>query len=229
MMHTITLIDAIRRNDVSLARRLLEDGADVNEDFSYGFGYYNVLNYAIEYYHIKILSYGAEMIELLLEYGADMYSAHYYGAPVTEYAAWRGDIDIISIFIKYGFDVNYRIERAMSLLNIAILVDAPYAIKPTSLTMIRMLLENGFNPNPTDASTPPLLCATARRDDVVIRLLLEWGATPCAHLIDHCRDHYPEIIQYADELDATRRKYIGRLMKRCGSFEVSLIDLILSY
>lgn len=76
--------------------------------------------------------------------------------------------------IKNFSDINYRDKNGMTFLSIA--------VQQQKLDVIKILLDNGANPNIEDNSgIPPLSYVFLRqtpKTDSVIKLLLEYGADP---------------------------------------------------
>ncbi len=201
----VSILNATFRGDIEEVRELLALGADINEQ-SLLFGY-TPLMYAINRQH-------TELVEFLLKHKVDTSIICYQGYNALFYAISGGKIDILLLLIKYGNTRLIGTPRGCTAVDVAVNAE------------LERLCNN--SPRYRGGIRPHSLLAYIYNINYdVIRLVIEWDVGPVGSR--YWADMFPEIIQYADELDATRRKYIGRLMEQCGMFEVSLIDLILSY
>ena len=87
-------------------------------------------------------------------------------------AAYQGDLEMVQVLLAYKVDVNSR-----SVSGSTPLITASYEVRPQTLHVIRLLLENGANPNVrNDLGGTPLHGASYHGDLEVVRLLLKYGA-----------------------------------------------------
>ena len=87
---TLALEKAARRNDKGIALLLLERGADVN-----GFGDGMALQLATEWGHL-------EMVEFLLDQGADVNSTRGYCGTALQEAAWQDNMTMVRLLLARG-------------------------------------------------------------------------------------------------------------------------------
>jgi len=88
-------------------------------------------------------------------------------------AANRGDLEMVQVLLGYKVDVNSRNEFSLP----PLLITAAYEAHPQTLHVVRLLLENGANPNiRADDGTTPLHAASYCGNLDVVRLLLKSGA-----------------------------------------------------
>jgi len=92
-----------------MIRFILEQGVDVN----YRCACCSVLHCAIR--HRK----NADLVQLLLEAGADVESSDGDGNTPLNFAARSGDIRIATLLLDYGADINARTERGYTPLYFA--------------------------------------------------------------------------------------------------------------
>jgi len=87
-------------------------------------------------------------------------------------AAYYGDLEMVQVLLGYKADVHSRNE-----LGSTPLIAASYRAHPQTLHVIRLLLEDGANPNVwAHDGTTPLHAASGSGSLEVVRLLLEYGA-----------------------------------------------------
>ncbi|GIC87410.1 uncharacterized protein Aud_003794 [Aspergillus udagawae] len=92
------------------------------------------------------------------------------GRTAVSWAAWRGDIDAVELFTKYGSDIKIPSKRQIAPIH--------YALESGSASVVQFLLNTGADPNhPSDEGLTPLhwLIATHDRPDLV-QLLVEYGS-----------------------------------------------------
>jgi ankyrin repeat protein len=84
-----------------------------------------------------------------------------------------GDLEMVQVLLDNDADVNSRNEYGSS----SLIVASNY-VGPQSLHIVRLLLDNGANPNVWTSirGTTPLHAASYRGNLEVVRLLLEYGA-----------------------------------------------------
>ena len=87
-------------------------------------------------------------------------------------AACRGDLEMVQVLLDYKADVDSR-----NGCDATPLVVASYKAHPQTLHVVRLLLENGANPNArSDFGTTPLYAASSRGNLELVCLLLKYGA-----------------------------------------------------
>lgn len=127
--------EAVRKNDVAEARRLIGLGADVNAEYEMP-----LLDGSYTTYPIFSIMEDADipMLQLLLEAGADVNQRNRYGeTPLIEceFASHR----LVQAFIAAGADVNARADDGCTALWAAAIQGAPESVK--------LLLEAGAHVN----------------------------------------------------------------------------------
>lgn len=144
--------EAIENDSVAKMRSLIKEGADVNKPILIGEEYdledydeISPLFYAIRKYA------SLEMIELLLEHGADLFACDLDGVSALDVAIKFKRKDVIQFCIDKGFDLN--VSRRKSGITPVML-----AACFSDLEMINLLIENGAELNTTDS------CGMAAKD-----------------------------------------------------------------
>ena len=94
------LFDAIKNNNFTEVKTLIEEGADVNVKTKDDYGL-TPLHYASSYGNAKI-------VKLLIEHGADVNARGEYGCTPLHDASNRGYTEIVNLLIKNGADVNHK-------------------------------------------------------------------------------------------------------------------------
>ncbi|MCD6035908.1 MAG: ankyrin repeat protein [Rickettsiales bacterium] len=107
------LLLAVHRNDVQTVRRLLEDGAEVNAES----GYYK-LGRPTKYWYlsedmVKPLQRAAQfdyldVMQLLIDYGADVNAQNSYGQTALHYAARYSKLNAFVFLVEHGANINIR-------------------------------------------------------------------------------------------------------------------------
>jgi ankyrin repeat protein len=90
------LFQAIDARDVSLARQLISQGADVNQHTSQGA---TPLHFSTRFGQIPLT-------QLLLEEGADVHATYQSTWTPLHLAAKGGHVDVAKLLFKYGANVN---------------------------------------------------------------------------------------------------------------------------
>ena len=142
-----------------------------------------------------------KIIELLLDYGANMYMEDFYsnGTNAIMMAIRAQRLDIIILFLKNGLDPNHVMWRGMTPLHAAALCGQHdivqyllasgafkdvrdvtgntalhFAVKGSRLTIVNLLLTIGFNPNTKNSFCETPIFMVRNLD--VMESLLRWGA-----------------------------------------------------
>jgi ankyrin repeat protein len=153
------LFDAIRRDDVSAVKSMLQAGADPNSRDASGS---SALMHAA-------LHAGPECMNVLLGAGADPALANPFGATALLWAA--GDFDKVRLLVEKGANVNGAAKSGRTPLIVA-------AAYPGNLETVRLLLAKGADPKHVDLSGEgPLGGAASARDPALLALLLRHGAS----------------------------------------------------
>ncbi|MBP5427325.1 MAG: ankyrin repeat domain-containing protein [Clostridiales bacterium] len=177
-------------NKVEVAKYLLENGANVN---------------ACDMYHNSILSNttsNAEIVELLLEYGADIESYDSIGFKPLHNACLLGSVDSVKLLLEHGANVEDKTlnnqesihliqnkEKAYLLLKYGADINVKSTWGETvllsacayskSCDYVKFLLDNGADINSVDCcGYTPLISAiiSYSPDEGIIKLLLDHGA-----------------------------------------------------
>src|SRR5262249_44257744 len=152
------LVTAIRNADAQVARKLLDDGADVNARDADG----NTPLMLASFYA------SPECVQLLIEKGADVNAANKAGATALIRAATS--YEKTRSLVSAGAKV--RVQTALG--NTPLMLAAPRA---GNARTVRLLLERGANATERNAAgVSPLLAAAASGDVDIVRLLLDAGA-----------------------------------------------------
>ena len=131
--HTL-LVHAILIHNISMISFLLENGADPNVKFPLSIAPVNFrdMNPLI----VAVISNDHDLIELLLNSGADMYqieSIRVHNAPI--YAVRGGKLEALRILMKHELDLNFRDPDGMTLLM--------HAASNCQFEIVRFLLDQG--------------------------------------------------------------------------------------
>lgn len=94
----LCLVYGVYHGPITLIRRLLDEGADPNLDEGDGFPP------LIAAFDRK--DDAAEVIELLLERGADVHQRNFNDYTALHLAAGRGDLDLVELLLRHGADAN---------------------------------------------------------------------------------------------------------------------------
>ena len=127
----INLVAAIECSNLSLVKRLIDAGVDVNQRPP-GVGTIPPLGYAVAYSHLEI-------VQTLLAAGAHTYKSVLLQ---VEPASDRTTLDIMSSLIAAGVDVNFELEEGNTLLLLA--------AGRGELDFVKLLVEAGADVNQTN-------------------------------------------------------------------------------
>ena len=144
-----TMLDyAISGGKIATIELILEKGADPNAN--------NPLEYCFKY----------DIKELLLTHGAKPQAIE---SPIVDIPYNTADRRLIKIFIKYGVDLNVRIDGETPLIR---------AVDAQNLDTVKILLEYGVDPNISETfeGNSPLHIAVKNNDYEASEILLKHGA-----------------------------------------------------
>lgn len=153
-------LDASLTGDIDTVRRFLDQ---VNINVKNEFGFTSLMFASMKNY--------VEMVQLLLERGADVNSQNEKGASALFYASMEGHIDIAKLLLDKGADVNATTFRNETALSVAVSNSQQNEI-------VKLLLNRGAKvkiegkPLPSNLLTIPIMSS----DIELIELLLDKGA-----------------------------------------------------
>ncbi|KAI1355534.1 ankyrin repeat-containing domain protein [Xylaria sp. FL0043] len=106
-----------------------------------------------------------DMVRYFLDSGISRYRRKSRLTKALRGAVKSGKLDMVSLLLQHGADPNPRAQLQTPLV---------IAVKFSSISIARLLLESGANP---DVGIPaPILMAVLKEDAMMFRLLLEYGA-----------------------------------------------------
>jgi len=154
------LIAAVRSGDRAAVRRLVQQGAKVNDPGPDGS---TALHWAVE-------SDDIETSRLLLKAGAEAKAANRYGVTPLQLAAVNGNADIMRDLLDAGADPNAVLPEGESVLM--------SAARTGSTKAITLLLDRGANVDARERwyGESALMWAAAQNHGEAVRLLIESGA-----------------------------------------------------
>ncbi len=158
------LIAAAWENDLSEARRLIEEGADVNAKDD-----------SVQSAYLISTSEGyVELLELTLEHGADVTSLDSFNGTGLIRAADRGHVEIVRELLKTEIDVDHVNNLGWTaLLEAIILGDGG----PSHTEVVRLLVDAGADVNLADGNgESPLTHARNREYAEMVDILRAAGA-----------------------------------------------------
>lgn len=164
------LFMSLGRGDIAYFRRLLEAGADPNAAMP---GTGKTLLMAVE---------RADMLELLLEFGADPARVDHDGATALHYAVGTADaLHIIPRLIEKGTPVNARApgwsEQTPFMIAAELYSQGKDPVRTAKV--MRLLAEHGAEVNTVDESGYTVLIQAVVNDKPdLVRLMIELGADP---------------------------------------------------
>jgi ankyrin repeat protein len=173
------LYKAVRKNDISEAKKLIEEGVDPTiASRKYG----ALLAHACKNKDVTI-----ELIEMLITYGCDVNEVNGWKGSALIQALIAGRQDIAQLLIRHGAQVNAANRQGETALHVA--------CRRKDIPSITFLLENKANVDAksSDGLTPLLdftydrvhpcnaaTCETCDEDIEILNLLLKAGADPNA-------------------------------------------------
>ncbi len=147
------LMEAAVRNDVAIAKLLLQKGAKVNLRDTFGDP---AINWASYYGHI-------DYVDLLVENGAGFNVESQHGTAL-EVAMKQWHDRLVEYFIQKGAGSAIEDPSAEELLR---------AVKGKDSTKVAQLLEEGGNPNQTDeVGTPVIVTAASQGSQAIVEQLI---------------------------------------------------------
>jgi ankyrin repeat protein len=158
------LTDAVRKDDVATALKLIDGGADVRAKTSDGT---TALHWAAHNGEV-------ELLKRLLKAGADAKARNDYGSTPVEEAALRGDAGMLTALLKAGADVeSANDDGETALMTVA---------RTGKVDAAKVLIKAGAKVNAVESwrGQTALMWAAAQRNPDMVRLLLQSGANPNA-------------------------------------------------
>jgi ankyrin repeat protein len=187
------ILEAVLLNDVDLARHRLDEGADpdTGEHRYYG----TILMNAAE------LGY-REMVNLLVDRGANMEATDDLGQTALIVAAGAGRLEIVTMLIDRGANINAvdwcggsalaraaiknRLDVVASLVSRGAKRDIFDAVALSDEALVEAKLREGSDPNKDSLEFGRAAMLAVHRGNVaIVRLLLNHGAVDCEDLDDH--------------------------------------------
>jgi ankyrin repeat protein len=161
---TSPLIDAVRKDDVASAMKLIEGGADARAKTSDGT---TALHWAAHNGQL-------DLVKRLLKSGADAKARNDYGSSPMQEAALRGDADMITALLKAGADVeSANDDGETALMTVA---------RTGKVDAAAVLIKAGAKVNAVESwrGQTALMWAASQRQPEMTKLLLQAGADPNA-------------------------------------------------
>jgi ankyrin repeat protein len=160
------LMCAARAGSVEMIRILLEHWADIDARDLRG---YTPLLEASQ------LGTSTDAVDFLLKNGADIAAVSGNASSVMLVASWTGNLEVMKVLIKHGAAVDAGLPNGDTpLFN---LCEKSASCGPE----VRLLLENGADPNVAPFGITPLQLAAQKLNLESVRVLLEYGADPINH------------------------------------------------
>lgn len=216
-------IGAVANNHYQLLRLLLDDGFGINK---------HVDSYRRTLLHIAAKDSNIDIIQLLIDRGADLTAADKSNRAAFHRAAMFNREDVVQLFLDSGVPVDIMAQKTITALHDAVGAEDVSMIKyliqkgayieakapntPLQLAVLEMkkesviaLLEAGANTEVLgeDGNTPLLVaCRNSDRSEDIIKILLEHGANPNAYneYDDTALDLYPNelLIKYGADINS---------------------------
>lgn len=156
----VPLIDAIRKDDVATAVKLIDDGADVRAKSSDGT---TALHWAAHNGEFDLL-------KRLLKAGADATARNDYGSTPVQEAAIRGDAEMLTALLKAGASAESpNDDGETALMTVA---------RTGKVDAAKVLIKAGANVNAVESwrGQTALMWASSQRNPDMVKLLLQSGA-----------------------------------------------------
>lgn len=158
----ISLLKAVKENDMDIVLQLLKNGTDVNMRQN---------RMSESPLHVAVRNELSDMTRLLLENGADVNVKSNLLITPLHIAVQHGLLDITKILINHGADVNMKSNSLSTPLHIA--------VQHGLLDITKILIQAGADVNVNNHFFDTLLhIAIERGDSDTIALLLDGGANP---------------------------------------------------
>ncbi|KID85906.1 Ankyrin repeat-containing domain protein [Metarhizium guizhouense ARSEF 977] len=160
-VHSKPLDHAARRGYLAIVKLLLDKGAKVDSKNEYG---------GTALWHAVVKGHKA-VVELLLEKGANIDSKDINEQTPLMAAAAIGDASMVMFLLEKGADINTKDRNRRTSLWLA--------SKEPDAAIVKLLLEKGahVDPQDDDQGRTPLIWAVIRRDESLVSLLLQNGAS----------------------------------------------------
>jgi ankyrin repeat protein len=215
---TALLYATMNQNDIEVIRLLLQAGADVNYSSR---EYFTALDYVLETPKVGLdevlllLQYKAdvkavagdgttslmfaandslEVVQTLLDAGADARAVDSYGYTALLFAAANGSLDVVNVLIKAGVDVNAATTLSRGSDSSRGLTPLIFAVVNNSNEVVRALIQAGASVNASDAQglTVLMYAAYPRKggtyqeqvQEAILSTLLQTGADPSKRASD---------------------------------------------
>ncbi len=120
-----------------------------------------------------------EMVQLVLNRGADVNIAQEPGITALSVAAATNNVHMLDLLLAHGADINYRARQGDSVLMLA--------CSQNSIDAVQVMLAMKADPNLADINgVTPLIYTIARckEPEIISQMLLEHGANPNAAMKD---------------------------------------------
>ena len=153
------LYNACSKENIELAKLLIEHGADVNSKSKYeDTPLYNAC------YHNY-----TEVAKLLIEHGADVNFKNRDGYTPLYWACVKDDTEVAKLLLEHGADVNIKQKKyGETPLNVACIKD--------NIDIVKLLLEYGADVNNKNKNgETPLLWSCKNNKTELVKLLIEYG------------------------------------------------------
>ncbi len=149
---------ALKRGTLTIARQLLEHGADVEAEIEG------------ERYLLHVVRLGNELAtRLLLEYGADVHGQNTQGETALLIAACTGITSMVDILLRHGARIEARNNKGETPLYIAVF--------QCEESILQALIQYGANVEAKDLNgRKPLDVAVFGSNDAILKMLLSNGA-----------------------------------------------------
>lgn len=153
------LIDAVSAGNLSEVNKLISEGIEINQ-----------INYADEDLTLLMLAIDidrADIVQALIDAGADLYDSTYFEDTPLGLAATRGNLEILELLLNAGANPNYGGESPP-------LCDA---VRKQHVNVIKALIQRNADVNLTTPSKiSPLMIAAGIGNLEIVKLLVELGA-----------------------------------------------------
>ena len=142
------LFKAVRSNQIEKIKKLLENGANPNEQYTYH----------PELIYSAVRNNNIEVAKLLIKHGAKVNRFNYFDGTPLHVAVTNNNIDIVNLLLKNNAPVNsktrYHDKKRPALTRRKDFGKTPLhiAVKNNNYEITKVLLENGANPSLKDKS-----------------------------------------------------------------------------
>ena len=158
---------AVTWNKLQIAKLLLQHGAKANQKFG-------IMNQTLMHLAVHFIK-SAEMVQILLEHGANVKAIDFLRNPPLVYAA---DEDIARLLMKYGATIEDLGNDRLY-----------FVVASGNITIAKLLIANGADLNDLDRHGQTLLYITVEKDYYeIMKILLDYGAST------EIRDNFGNIV-----------------------------------